>query len=693
MKTVQAKHSLMGNDEFPIEELKEKLAIQFGKDAVALSGPCEGQPICECVTKQLKKDWDKNKKEYAKSDKNKLTKLATLLGESYMKRDDTEKAIQDIQKLGFDKTASSKIASYLKAFVLDDAADKDLDDIKDKADSDIESDSDTSENDTPEETDATDATDYTDHSEEDETSEETESDWDSVFSDDDMSKDTDDNTDETSFSEDDMNDDAPAITDVELDKPASSEFVTIEIPKDVANEIAHAIIDSEKKEDDMPMHDDTVSEMPDSDSGLEIEIIKDPEDTEIPGEPKDEQVDGEQFVTNEVTENSDVKSEDAEETKSDDADKPKEDTEVKEASVNKNIKTATDKTLDRAKDLASSTVPSIKTQGDSLIKAEKAPNFADIGKVSANPDVAPAPKVPASETVQTLGVVATVSASIEADSIIVTANGRKYRVKAAIASLPDASIAKIASNIERLPFNGNGKDFTLSAFKVFKEECESCKVKKTASDKKLECPKPLVDVTDPKIKAQSKDNPSGAETIKESDYSKPSTSTLGDEEKFTAETPTIPTAGGKDGGNVETTGTIIAKNEQNRQVLAEKDAIQTKLNEAQVKQERYKAASVYVADLLRHNEIAETEFTKEMEKIAGMPVPAIQALIVSTKKARERVAASNIRTTHASNELSIPLVTGIQSDRSMAERLANVFTITKGLSNSDAIPDNPASRK
>lgn len=42
-------------DKFPVESCREKLARRFGENALALSGPCEGQPIADCVCEQLKK--------------------------------------------------------------------------------------------------------------------------------------------------------------------------------------------------------------------------------------------------------------------------------------------------------------------------------------------------------------------------------------------------------------------------------------------------------------------------------------------------------------------------------------------------------------------------------------------------------------------------------------------------------------
>jgi hypothetical protein len=42
-------------DKFPMESCREKLARRFGEDAVALSGPCEGQNLADCTCKSLKR--------------------------------------------------------------------------------------------------------------------------------------------------------------------------------------------------------------------------------------------------------------------------------------------------------------------------------------------------------------------------------------------------------------------------------------------------------------------------------------------------------------------------------------------------------------------------------------------------------------------------------------------------------------
>lgn len=52
---VTSKFASVGGDNFPMARCVQKLANRFGEDAVALSGPCEGKPLHECVCKSLKK--------------------------------------------------------------------------------------------------------------------------------------------------------------------------------------------------------------------------------------------------------------------------------------------------------------------------------------------------------------------------------------------------------------------------------------------------------------------------------------------------------------------------------------------------------------------------------------------------------------------------------------------------------------
>jgi len=110
-----------------------------------------------------------------------------------------------------------------------------------------------------------------------------------------------------------------------------------------------------------------------------------------------------------------------------------------------------------------------------------------------------------------------------------------------------------------------------------------------------------------------------------------------------------------------------------------------------VREERIKAASVYVADLLRNGEITEAEYTKELEKTASMSVPAIQNLIASTRKSRERVAARAAVTAEKATEakvgLTVPVViSASNNEKSLKERLVENFKLTRDLDRIDEMP-------
>lgn len=124
--TKSAEKALTDADKFPIESFRERLSRRFGIDAVALSGPCEGQSLVECIVRQLEKRWDRIKDRFA-GDNNKAFKLATKLAESYQMKDDTKDCISDLEQIGYQKTAANGIASYLKAYAMDPAADMEMD--------------------------------------------------------------------------------------------------------------------------------------------------------------------------------------------------------------------------------------------------------------------------------------------------------------------------------------------------------------------------------------------------------------------------------------------------------------------------------------------------------------------------------------------------------------------------------------
>ena len=111
-------------DKFPIETCREKLARRFGIDAVALSGPCEGKALADCVCKQLSSRWDRVEERFA-GNKAKIEKLAMRLAETFAaKESDMAECEATIQKLGYAKEAASGISGYLKAYAMPGAMDE-----------------------------------------------------------------------------------------------------------------------------------------------------------------------------------------------------------------------------------------------------------------------------------------------------------------------------------------------------------------------------------------------------------------------------------------------------------------------------------------------------------------------------------------------------------------------------------------
>lgn len=129
----QAEKALIDADKFPVESLRERLARRYGLDAVALSGPCEGQPLVECIVKQLEKRWDNIKSRFAGNVNDKVQKVATFLAESYMRKDDTDKCIKDLESLGYGKEAASGITNYLKAYAMGPAGNMEMEMAMDSA--------------------------------------------------------------------------------------------------------------------------------------------------------------------------------------------------------------------------------------------------------------------------------------------------------------------------------------------------------------------------------------------------------------------------------------------------------------------------------------------------------------------------------------------------------------------------------
>lgn len=169
-----------------------------------------------------------------------------------------------------------------------------------------------------------------------------------------------------------------------------------------------------------------------------------------------------------------------------------------------------------------------------------------------------------------------------------------------------------------------------------------------------------------------------AKTVSEGDVSGGSKSLMGKDESFPEGKPEIPAGGGKmgeeewDGGNVNTKGTVIAN--ENRSQNRESGI------NPQIREARLKAASVYLADALRHGEVSEAEYTEQLEKLTDMPV---QAIVELTKKARHQRAKiaqmASQRTPDGQTKvagLGIPLVVPSSSNElSLKDRIQKLFTL------------------
>ena len=118
----KAEFPLQDANDFPRESFRERLARRYGIDSIALSGPCEGQPLVDCIVNQLEKRWEKIQQRFA-GNRDKAIKLAMKMAETYMQSDDTQKCVKDLEKLGYAKTAADGIAGYLKAFAIGPADD------------------------------------------------------------------------------------------------------------------------------------------------------------------------------------------------------------------------------------------------------------------------------------------------------------------------------------------------------------------------------------------------------------------------------------------------------------------------------------------------------------------------------------------------------------------------------------------
>lgn len=297
----KAEMALTDASKFPIESCRAKLARRYGEDAVALSGPCEGSNLADCVCQQLDRRWDEIGKRFAGSEE-KVVRLASKLASSFMKKDDTAQCVEDLVKLKYEKTAATEIAGYLKAYAMDTAADEEVDTLMDEVDSEDEDDGFPGDDDGGSDEGGKEDAPFGGGSDDD------------SDDDDEVSEVTDDvGGSDDSAGEPPMGDMGGDVGGMG-DMGGGEEMVTFEIPRSVAEEL-HEVIKTQLGDGGMPgegmpgegMHGDG---MPGA-GAMAIEVVDDvgappaapaPAGPEVPGEPTDMQMPGEQVVTSTETE-------------------------------------------------------------------------------------------------------------------------------------------------------------------------------------------------------------------------------------------------------------------------------------------------------------------------------------------------------------------------------------------------------
>jgi hypothetical protein len=173
-----------------------------------------------------------------------------------------------------------------------------------------------------------------------------------------------------------------------------------------------------------------------------------------------------------------------------------------------------------------------------------------------------------------------------------------------------------------------------------------------------------------------------AKTVSISDVSGGEKSLMGKDESLPTNKPEVPAGGGQmgqetwEGGNVETKGTVIAKDHsQNRK---------TEVSPA-VREARLKAASAYLADSLRHGEITEAEYSQQLDEMAGMSVPAILDLAKKARIQRARInaVAEKNAAAEAQSQTKVAglgtavVINSSSNEKSLAERIQEQFTLHK----------------
>jgi len=103
VKAYKAKLAAIDGNIFPIETCRQKLANRYGENAIALSGPCEGKPIYDCVCNSLK-----NAGFYSNG-------LAIKVADIWMEKEASVECVEDFVRMGFELKQASTICTAMKA--------------------------------------------------------------------------------------------------------------------------------------------------------------------------------------------------------------------------------------------------------------------------------------------------------------------------------------------------------------------------------------------------------------------------------------------------------------------------------------------------------------------------------------------------------------------------------------------------
>jgi hypothetical protein len=800
-ETKKAEMAMTDAGKFPIESCRAKLASHYGEDTVALSGPCAGSKLADCVCQQLDRRWDSIKKRFAGKDA-KVSKLAKKLADSFMRGNDgTEACVGDLVKMKFDKTAAAGIAEYLKAYAIDSATDEEVNGLMDEVDAD----------------------------------------------DDDAGFPGDDGDSAPPFGDEDAHGDAaPAPADEAPDEGGEppmpddmpdaggmpdagmdiggEETITLELPASVAHEL-HELIENqlgEKGHGDIAPGSDVEIEVIDDVPAVEDGGAEPPVMDEVPGEPAGAQEPGEQIVVSDgppkpamgemqmgacaATEKA-SKEAALHEARTMKAGKLQRigQTILKlgpEMSINntdqqaghdgKKLGNAKEKAVEAPKCLEEGNVkPEGYTAGDNkfsdgstLGKEEKfkaktvgkdevsGGKSSLMGKDESFPEGGPS--IPAGSApiggetweggdVSTKG---TVIATFRPDGLLVEAGGKKYLAAVAIKSVS----RELAEAVGRIKFDGDGKKFAKEALGLIKaashedgitktetskleaekftndgdkkpaeggamtgkgkgsgdyqndgvtkintsklesekftndgdkkpmdKACATGKQKKVAADKELPKPKAVGDNMEPEGYTGGKKEVQDGSTMGNEEKFSPEKvadgsaqgsaftgdSTIGKDESKEFEKAKVPAGGPPMGGESNTGGTLSnykgtasASAGQSQKREHDLEEMEKRIRaEAEVREARLVAASVYVADLLRHGDISPEQYAQELEKTRAMPVQAIQALARSTTEMRAKQAARYATAAKAA-ALGVPIVLQT-SEKSLKERLVEQFKLTK----------------